>query len=611
MICSSNTICTPDRHRLTAWLSSALFALAVMLGLMLGLPMAAAYAAPSQAESTVQAAKLDLQRGDGIAAEMRLKQALEKGADRAAVAAYMGEALLAQGESDRARDWLSAGEFSADSAAVGYRTLARLEQQSGNLRAAGAAFDRAISFSPGDASMWVEIGRLRYSGGEHLLAIDAASYALELEPENARALEFRGQLVRDSYGLAAALPWFETALSFAPDDVSLLLEYAATLGELGRNRQMLTLTRRVLELSPGNARAYYLQAVMAARAGNYGLARSLLQKVDGRLGDLAGAILLEGVTETALGNYTLAIEALEPLAKRQPGNDRVRNLFARALFLAGEHDYLVSRYAQQALQSDATPYLQTLIGRSLENLDRREEAARYLDLASRAQRPAIYPVADSTGIGQLLADGQAQEAAYRAETGLAADPGFYQNLELAGDVQLLLGRAQAAIERYDRAARIRMPESLMLRRVQAFMMAGDMRQASELVDGYLVHNPNSRAALRLAAMMSVQSGDWKRARAMLEFLRDNGSARDVQLLSDLALTQIRTGDPAAAEASAQAAYRLQRANPVAAQAWGLSLAALEKRPDAAKALLEKARSMMGDNPLLTEGRLKLAGSPQS
>lgn len=607
MICLSNTICTPDRRRLTGWLFAALFALTAMLGL----PMTGAGAAASEAESTIQAAKQDLQRGDGIAAEVRLKLALDQGADRAAVAAYMGEALLAQGKTDKAREWLAPGEFLPESAAVGFRTLARLERQSGNLRAAGAAFDRAISLSPDDASMWVEIGRLRYSGGEHLLAIDAATHALELEPENVRALEFRGQLVRDSYGLAAALPWFETALTYAPDDVSLLLEFAATLGDLGQNRQMLTLTRRVLELSPGNPKAYYLQAVMAARAGNYGLARSLLKKVDGRLGNLAGVILLEGITETALGNYTLAIEALDPLAKRQPGNDRVRNLAARALFLAGEYKYLVTRYAQQALRPDASPYLQTLIGRALEYLDRRDEAGRYLDLASQAQRQAIYPLPDTTEIGALLADGRAQEAVYRAETALAADNGFYQNLVLAGDVQLVLGRPQAAIERYDRAARIRMPESLMLRRFQAFVMAQDMRQASDLVDGYLVHNPTSRAALRLAALMSVHTGDWQRARGLLEFLRGSGGQRDVQLLSDLALTQIRTGDPAAAEVSAQAAYRLQRANPVAAQALGLSLAAGEKRPDAAKALLDKARTMMGDNPLLTEGRLKLAGSTSS
>ena len=78
-------------------------------------------------------------------------------------------------------------------------------------------------------------------------------------------------------------------------------------------------------------------------------------------------------------------------------------------------------------------------------------------------------------------------------------------------------------------------------------------------------------------------------------------------MSDLALVQIHTGDPQAAEVNARRAYRLQRASPVAAQAWGLSLVALGTRKPEAEALLEKARNMMGDNQLLAEGRERLAG----
>ncbi|MCX7863947.1 MAG: tetratricopeptide repeat protein, partial [Novosphingobium sp.] len=329
----------------------------------------------------IAAARAELARGDGIAAEVQLDKALAAGAKRAEVAAYMGEALLAQGRFAEARAWLASGAFDSASAAAGFRALARLERLEGNLRAAGAALDRAMALSPNDAGMWVEIGQLRYAGGEHALAIEAAEHALKLDPRNVRALEFRGQLVRDSHGLLAALPWFEAALRQDADDVSVLLEYAATLGELGRASEMLVVTRRVLELEPKNARAFYLQAVLAARAGNYPLARRLLRRGGDALSAMPGAMLLEGIVQIDAGNYTLAARALERLLDIQPGNSRAQELLARALFLSGEYSYLVSRFAEIAARPEATPYLLTVIGRAQEMLGRRDLAGPLLDRA--------------------------------------------------------------------------------------------------------------------------------------------------------------------------------------------------------------------------------------
>ncbi|MDG2004287.1 MAG: tetratricopeptide repeat protein [Novosphingobium sp.] len=551
-------------------------------------------------------ARHDIARGDGIAAEVRLGEALKAGIPREAIAAYMGEALLVLGRAEEARKWLADGQFDQASAAAGFRALAKLEQQKGNLQAAGAAFDRAIAITPEDAGMWVEIGRLRFAGGEDTLAIDAAKYALQLDPRSVRALEFRGQLVRDSYGLLAAIPWFEAALTHGPDDVSVLTEYAATLGELGRAQEMLTVTRHVLKLQPGNARAFYLQAVLAARSGNYGLARKLLQRAGGRLANVPGAMLLEGITQISAGNYSLAAESLEKLLEAQPGNARAEALLARALFLSGEHKYLVKRLGAAAAQPGASSYLMTVVGRSQEILGRRDLAGPLLDRAAAPRNVAIFPRYGDTPIAELVREWRLGEAEAIIEQLRSTDPGHYDNQELAGDIQLLNGNAEAAVVRYGAAARIRMSESLMLRRFQANLMAGRMREAVELVDGFLASNPTSRQALRLSAWLSIQSGDWQRARRIFEYLAVTGSESDVQLLSDLALMQIYTGDPHAAEVNARHAYRLQRASPVAAQAWGLSLVALGTRPQDAAALLEKARALMGDNPLLTQGRLRLA-----
>jgi len=92
-------------------------------------------------------------------------------------------------------------------------------------------------------------------------------------------------------------------------------------------------------------------------------------------------------------------------------------------------------------------------------------------------------------------------------------------------------------------------------------------------------------------------------------LLDNADQRlghgDVRLLADLSLAQLRGGDAEMALASAEAAYRLQRASPVAALARGMALAKLGRDPDLAASLLDKAERIGGSNPLIKEARAQL------
>src|SRR3546814_9428223 len=86
---------------------------------------------------------------------------------------------------------------------------------------------------------------------------DVCSSDLRINPRNVDAIIFRGTLIRDQYGLRAALPWFRKALAIDRNNVPALGEYAATLGEIGRTRQMLALTRKMIALDPGNPRAFF------------------------------------------------------------------------------------------------------------------------------------------------------------------------------------------------------------------------------------------------------------------------------------------------------------------------------------------------------------------
>lgn len=579
MTCSSSTTSAPERLR-----PFRLAAVALLAAVLAGAGVASA-----PGDDFVARARQALAQHDGIAAEADLRRALAAGVRREAVAAYLGQAYLDQDAPERAREWLEPALFTPDTAALGFRNLARLERTKGDLAAAGRAFDRAMAITPRDATMWVEIGRLRYAGGEHMLAIDACDYALKLDPDNVRALEFKGQLVRDSQGLVAALPWFERALQRHPRDLPVLGEYAATLGDLGRAKKMLATTRLMLSIDPGNPRAYFLQAVLAARAGKVDLARGLLARTGDKLDDMPAAQLLEGVLEMEAGNYVLAAEALSRLVRAQPANGRAVLLLARAYALAGENRLVVHDYADAAARPEASPYLLALVARAHEADGRRDLAAPLLDRAAVPRRPAVFPVAGSE-FGGLLAAGSAEEARAAAERNVAANPGSAFNQIVAGDVRLASGDGIGAMRHYRLAAYVRLSESLLLRMVAACLQAGQGAEASALVDGFLAMNPGDRAALRMAAGEAAAARNWPRARLLLEALRAGGGADDVELLSDLSLAQLRSGDAKAAEATARAAYALQRGSAAAAGAWGLGLEALGQH-GRAQALLDKSRRM--------------------
>ena len=576
--------CTPDKP----WRQRLLPVLALVLAAGAG----ASDAAPGAYDAYVAQAHAALARGDGIAAEMALRKALGAGLPRDAAAARMGEAYLDQADFKRAREWLAPRKFTPAEAPHGYRVLGRLEMAEGNLAAAGAALDAALRLTPEDSRLWVDIARLRYAGGQHLQAIEAADKAVQLDPANVRALEFRGLLVRDQYGLAAALPWFERALKLKPDDTALLGEYAATLGELGRAKQMLTVTRRIIELEPRNPRAFFLQSVLAARAGNTPLARRLLARAGANLSGVPAALELQGLLELEAGNANLAVELLGLLSRRQPQNRTARQLYARAVNALNDPRQLVSQFAGDAARQDASPWLLTLVARAYEDLGERDRAAPLLDRAARAGPVPILAVAEPDPIGvlalryadapgdvsaavpyvrQLLAGGQLAQAVAIAEKVRSVVPGSADAQLFAGDLRMARGDYAGAVEAWRMAGAVRLGDALMLRLVDASLRSGRADQAETLVRAVLVNTPRSRAALRLAAGLAARDGDWAGAARMLRYLVRTGGSADARLQADLAFALERSGETGAAIEAGETAYRLQRASVTGTKAWGTAL----------------------------------------
>ncbi len=408
----------------------------------------------------------------------------------------------------------------------------------GALPQAGQLLDRALALEPDNPDVWVAIARLRFRGGEHLTALEAADRALELGPDHAPALRMRALMVRDAHGFADALPWFEAALVADDGYVDAWAEYAATLGDLGRNREMLAAVRELADIAPDEPRLFYLQAVLAQRGGKPVLARSLLERSGMAERGVPAAVLLDALISLDQGNHASAAAQLESLAARQPANRRVRGLLARALLLGGREAEVITRFDAEAREAEASPYLVMLVARAHERLGDRVSAAPLLARAYATPSGAPVVLAERAGLPQPTADlrrtataGNAAQARTTAQGLRARFPASADIAQLAGDAALANGDARGALENYALAARVRRPWPLTRKAVFAYRRAGDDLAADTLLARHVAGEPDNPAALVMLAQTLGARGDWERAALLLDHAIALGAGHDPALLA--------------------------------------------------------------------------------
>jgi cellulose synthase operon protein C len=263
-------------------------------------------------------------------------------------------------------------------------------------------------------------GRVLLSQGNVDGAIGALERALVLDPKNTDALLYAGNMVRDRYGLLAALPWYDRLLAIQPDHRDATFEKAATLGDAGRATEMLAVSRQLLGLSKYNAQALYLQAVLAARAGKWDLSRTIFYRADDRLDGIAGTALLRAMQMLQAGANDGAIAQLRPVLYGQQDNAKVRRLLGLALWRAGSSGEAID--ALQPLAAAGDGYALTITGRAFESLGNRAAAADALDRAARAGA-GVLSADRLAALDKFLTTNPANAAAQRAAADRALSRG--------------------------------------------------------------------------------------------------------------------------------------------------------------------------------------------
>lgn len=399
---------------------------------------------------------------------------------------------------------------------------------------AGRKLDEALALEGENPAVWVAIARLRYRGGDHAGALAASDRALALGPQHGGALLLKAQLVRDAHGLAASLPWYEAASTADSSNPEVVLDHAATLGDLGRNRAMLDALARLGEIAPQEPRANHLTAVLAARAGNAVLARSLFERSAPEARGTPAGLMLDALIAMGQGNHTSAADRLEGLLARQGDNARARELLGRALFMAGRDAEVTDRFGRGVAPEQVSPYLAMLVGRSHERLGERDKAAPWLERAHAPGEGARAVLPAGPGLAPPVAAARAAAQAGDwggAGAGVAALrqrlPGSADMAALAGDAALGRGDARAALGAYAEAAKVRRSWPLARKLVAAYRAAGDADAADALLIRHVAGDPNNIDALLLLAARSVEWQDPARAGLLLDHVAALGGANDL------------------------------------------------------------------------------------
>ena len=573
--------------------------------------MNAVKADPDYVDALILQASVALALFDPLAAQTALERALAIGVPQARIAHLLGHTYWMLGDLDRAETMLGNPAIPTANRAYANRIMARVKMDKGDLIAAQTAFDAALLLTPEDSELWTDIARLRFVSADQKGAMDAVDHALKLDAYNVRALEFRGRLVRSQIGMIAALPWFERGLQISSTDVPLLEEYGATLGEAGRYRDMLKVARQIITLDSRNPKAFYMQAVLAARAGNYDLAKRILPRAGSVFNETPAAMLLDAICEFELGNYNRSVDQLQRLIALQPRNRNVRTLLSQALYRAGNSLDALDVIREIAGRGDADSYALMTAARAFEANDQRANASAALDDAALSVvRPAL-PLPEPMSLAGaadearrhpnnaravipyirlLLAEGNIDAAYAEASRLQAGNAGVADAHILMGDIESARGNVAGAVTAYNQARAIAFTEPVMLRLVNALSRSGDERAAGDSLAVYLEYNPQSLTALRLAGYRNLDAGQWANAIALLERVRARLGYNDSILLANLARAYSGAGNHGAAERDAEIAYRIAPANYMVTKVYADVIRISGNRPKAARELAAKVRA---------------------
>ncbi|MDR1736419.1 MAG: tetratricopeptide repeat protein [Oscillospiraceae bacterium] len=209
-----------------------------------------------------------------------------------------------------------------------------------------AALDERIKENPNDAYAYFSRGYFYSSEGEHNLAIEDYSKAIELKPDYAYAYNNRGAAYNSLGKYDLAIEDFNKAIELKPDNAYAYNNRGVAYNSLGKYDLAIEDFNKVIELRSGDAKAYYNRGNAYRKSDKYDIAIADYSKAIELDTDYADAYNNRGVAYNSLGKYDLAIEDFNKVIELRSDDAKAYNNRGLAYRKSDKYDTAIADYTK-------------------------------------------------------------------------------------------------------------------------------------------------------------------------------------------------------------------------------------------------------------------------
>jgi putative PEP-CTERM system TPR-repeat lipoprotein len=519
---------------------------------------------PKNGEAEYLLSELDLQLGDPVASEQAARAAIADGYEPEKSLTLLMSSFMAQGRYVDLLHQFTLGDATGEHGArieVG-RGDAELALQQTN--EAKADFDKAVTLAPNADISW--FGQYDLAASQNDLAAEqsALAHALALDPQSEQVLLRQAKLLMFQGKSADALPILKQIDGRFPSNISIKLALIHALLQTNQIDAATAQIKDVAAIVPNSVELIDDQATLDVQAQNWPAAQADLQRISPMIAQVPGALFLQALTLSHLGQMAAAEQAAQKYAAQNPNDPRgVRLLVDLELRTGHPHRALAAiNAAPTSLQND--PALLMLGGLADQGIGALDQAAKNFSsvlaaapqnvaaltalasvqmaqgqpqaaivnlqkaiaIAPKNPEPSRLLVRAATATGQIdLA--KSTLASLQASEGANAEPALAGGLDL---IEMNLPAAQAAFEQMAKANPTAPGPQLELARIAA--LEGDPAREETLLRAVIAQSPGNQSAIEALSRLLASQGKYDDQLKLLTAAHQ-ASPRNAELTVDL------------------------------------------------------------------------------
>lgn len=563
---------------------------------------------PDDASLRERLGRLYLDRGDGAAAEKELSRAIQLGRDDYPVRLLLGQAWLLQGDYQRVFTDYDLSQASSDQDKAALAVLqgnARLA--SGRLDDARDAFESASALVPSYGPALIGLVEVALEQGDlgavelELARIGADSAAVgSVDP--IELLRLQGNLAFKRERFDQAEQAYRQALAQRPNLPVLLRGLAAAQMRQDKLDDARLSLDRLLSMQPNDGAAISLASVVAYRQKDFARAVQLAGALIGPGSDAAQPLFIAGASSVFTGAMQQAREYLTRYVALKPNDVVARRLLAQALMQTGSGAEAYAALKPLSDRASEDAQLLAELGMAAALGGAADEAVRYLeqavqlepdDLALRTGLAAARTATVDRAKGVAELERLATDNAGMAITAVWAARNRLEH----GELEAALSAAQGL-----QAVVPTAPEPVLIQAV-ALLRQGELDQAEAAFKKALEMRPDDPVAQTGLAEIMLRRGQVESALSAFAALVDD-NPRDVSTRINLAAAEMQAGRKLQAE---QRLQRIVADNPdsTAARVALANVYIADSLPDRAIDILSEAQDAEEPGVVLASARADL------